>query len=254
MTWTLRPTLAYAWPVSWVWFLTVLAGSFAVSLAIRAVRDRVHNRTTALVQTPRGLALTTHRATFVFDQAARKVWLERDGVAPAHIALDSIRGVQVRVGYRDAGVEEMLLEGFGLSDFHRDYRDHRMSWSVVMNTQHGPVTVAALSQYKKRDLFDVVTEGMHAVLRSMGLYQRGEAVASRIEGETIAGLRSMGLNIRGGYEHLAARGALEGSPLPCEADLEMAQRQRPPAAVAPIEIPQAPSAGAGPGWPSASGR
>lgn len=237
-----------------MWFSTVLVGSFAVSLAIRGVRDRVHNRATSLAETPRGLALTTHRATFVFDQGARKVWLERDGVAPAHIPLDSVRGVQVRVGYRDAGVEEMLLEGFNLSDFHRDYRDHRMSWSVVMNTQHGPVTVAALSQYKKRDLFDVMTGAMHAILSSMGLYQRGEAVASRIEGETIAGLRSMGLNIRGGYEHLAARGALEGSPLPCEADLEMAKAMRPPAPVAPIEIPQAPAQSTGPGWPSASGR
>ncbi len=246
-----RETTAYRGGVAVSWVIGGLAASFGASLAIRGFRDRVHNGRSTLAPEPRGLSLTTHRARFVFDTRQRRIWLERDGAPPAHIKADSVRGVQVRVGFKDAGLEELVFEGFGITDMHREYRDHRLSWGVVLNTQHGPVTIAALSQYKKRDLWDFLTPLQHQLLGAMGLYEPGDQAAARIEGQFKAGLQSMGLNVRGGYEHLAATGALEGAPLPCEADLAAPAAPAPVRTPIGIDLPPPPSEGQ---WPSADGR
>lgn len=163
--------------------------------------------------------LETEVARFHFDPKAKKIWRHHGDTPPSHIKLTDVRGVQVRVGFKEAGLEELVLEGWNVMDLHPEYRDHRMHWNVVITTAHGPVPLAILSQYRKRDWLDFATPFQLWLLSVMGLYREGADVASDIEDATRQALRRAGLNVLGGYTDMKPSGALDGAPIPVDADL-----------------------------------
>jgi hypothetical protein len=125
-----------------------------------------------------------------------------------------------------------------------------MHWDVLLTTCHGSVPLARLTQYKKRDWFDLATPLQHAVLGWCGLYRDAADVASDLEHATRRALRGAGLNIRGGYDIVAPGGALEGSPMPTDADLPSRRpAPRPSPAPLAIDLPPPPD---NPRWTDAS--
>ncbi len=192
--------------------------------------------------------IETELGVYVFDGPAGKIHLQRPEGARAFVTLRDVRGVQVRVGYKEAALEEFFIEGWNLTDLHNDYRDHRMSWDVVLITCHGAVPLAHMSQYKKRDWFDLATPMQHAILAAFGWYRDGSEVAMQLDGEARRALRKAGLNVRGGYDTIAPKAALAGAPIPTDADLPRPGKgSTPPEA---IELPPPPD---NPRWESASG-
>jgi hypothetical protein len=240
--------------LEWAGAVLGFVGAAAASVAYRGYRCRVHGRRYALSAGPHGDVLASELGELRVDKAAGRLQLQRKGGAPAWIALSDVRGVQVRVGSKQALGEELLFEGVGVLDLvSDDYRDRRVTWDVVLVTAHGLVPVAHLSQYQVNDWFDFATPIQVAILRKLGKYELGQDVAARIEADLRALLRRAGLAIRGGHDAGLPTGALDGGLLP-----------RPPvrATPGPIEIPTTPDAGpagwpaaeGGPKWPDASGR
>lgn len=233
-------------PTSMAWSLMlVVPGALAASLAFRAFRSRVKGGRFTVHDD--GRVLQTDLGRYTFDQGAGKLHLERPEGHRSFIKLRDIRGVQVRVGLKEATLEEVFIEGWNLTDLHADYRDHRMYWDVVLNTCHGAVPLAHMSQYKKRDWFDLSTPLQHAVLSSVGLYRDGAAVAAELENATRRALRKAGLNVLGGYENIAPTGALAGAPVPTDADLPPPASPQPKAAPLEIDLPPPPD---NPRWES----
>ena len=224
-------------------------GAVTASLGFRAFRSRVKGSRFDVHEQGEIITLHTELGKYVFDGPAGKVHLERPDGARSFIKLRDVRGVQIRVGYKPAGVEEFFIEGWNITDLDPDYRDHRMHWDVVLNTSHGAVALAHMTQYKKRDWFDLATPLQHAVLGMVGLYRDGADVAARLEHHTLRALRKAGLNVLGGYDEIAPRGALAGAPVPTDDDLP--QPARPKAPPQAIELPPPPD---NPRWESASGR
>lgn len=232
-----------------VGFILAAVGAATASLGFRAFRSRVKGRRFEVSEQGEVVTLRTQLGTYVFDGPAGKVHLERPDGARSFIKLRDVRGVQIRVGYQPAGVEEFFLEGWNITDLDPDYRDHRMHWDVVLNTRHGAVALAHMTQYKKRDWFDLATPLQHAVLGMVGLYRDGADEAARLEHQTLRALRRAGLNVLGGYDEIAPRGALVGVPVPTDDDLPLPPK--PATAPEAIDLPPPPD---NPRWESASGR
>lgn len=200
---------------TWIGLFSIV---FGLRLVHRGIRARVHGRRFEHRTEGSRAVLKTELGVYRFDPSEGKLWIRRDDGDEAFVRSEDIRGVQTRVGYAPVRIEEMLWEDWGLTDLLPDYRDHRMYWDVVITTAHGLVPLARLSQHIKRDWFDFLTPVQLWLLRRLGFYCTGAEVADAIEAVTKRSLRAMGLNILGGYEHLAPFGALDGSPLPTDAD------------------------------------
>lgn len=258
----------------WIGVVGGVVAALLGSLAYRGFRCRVHGRKFALSGGDDGDTLQTELGRLRVDRAGAKIHIEREGGAPAWLRLSDVRGVQVRVGSKQALGEELLFEGVGITDLVSDeYRDRRLTWDVVLVTAHGLVPVAHLSQYRVNDWFDFATPIRLAILRKLGWYQEGRVVAARIEEALRAMLRRAGLNVRGGHEATLPTGALDGGlvppppfrpPNPAAPPTATATASPSATGPAPIEIPTDsdrtgpagwPCAdGSGPRWPDASGR
>lgn len=229
-----------SWPL-----ILVVPAALAVSLGFRAFRSRVRGGRFTVRDGGAVAAIETELGTYTFDGGAGKIHLERPGGARAFVSLRDVRGVQVRVGYKEAALEEVFFEGWSLTDMMAEYRDHRIYWDVVINTSHGAVPLAHMDQYKKRDWFDLATPVQHAVLSWVGLYRDGATVAASLEGAIRRALRKAGLNVIGGYGDVAPTGALHGAPIPTDDDLP---KPAPPReAPVAIDLPPPPS---NPRWES----
>ncbi|MGH1347756.1 MAG: hypothetical protein ACRBN8_39745 [Nannocystales bacterium] len=230
------------------WLLTFVVPAALGGLGYRAFRSRVRGGRFTVHDGGGVSMIETELGKYTFDRGAGKIHLERPGGVRAFVRLRDVRGVQVRVGLKEAGLEEAFFEGWNLTDLMAEYRDHRIYWDVVINTSHGAVPLAHMSQYKKRDWFDLATPAQHAVLSWVGLYRDGALVAASLEGAIRRSLRAAGLNVIGGYGEAAPTGALRGTPIPTDADLPKpapAPRERPLA----IDLPPPPD---NPRWESAS--
>ena len=208
--------------MSWSLFF-IIPGAMAASLGFRAVRSRVKGGRFSVHD--EGRVIRTELGTYTFDREAGKVHLQRAEGHRSFVKLGDVRGVQIRVGFREATWEEVFIEGWNLTDLYADYRDHRLYWDVVLTTAHGAVPMAHMSQYKKRDWFDLATPTQHAVLGAVGLYRDGADVAAELENATRRALRAAGLNVLGGYDQIAPSGALAGSPMPTDDHLPSPPRE-----------------------------
>ncbi len=226
------------------WALTfVVPGALAASLGFRAFRSRVRGGRFSVHDRGGVPVIETELGTYTFDRGAGKIHLERSDGVRSFVKLRDVRGVQVRVGYKESTLEEVFIEGWSFTDLMAEYRDHRIYWDVVINTSHGALPLAHMNQYKKRDWFDLATPTQHAILSMVGLYRDGADVAADLEDATRRALRSAGLNVIGGYEHVAPTGALHGAPVPTDADLPRREAPR------EIELPPPPD---NPRWESVS--
>ncbi len=224
--------------------IVVVPAALAASLGFRAFRSRVRGGRFTTHDGGGTSVIETDLGTYTFDRAAGKIHLERPGGARSFVKLRDVRGVQVRVGYKEAGLEEVFIEGWSLTDLMAEYRDHRVYWDVVINTSHGALPLAHMDQYKKRDWFDLATPAQHAILSWVGLYQDGAVVAASLEGATRRSLRKAGLNVIGGYGQAAPTGALHGAPIPTDDDLPQPAPRNAPMA---IDLPPPPD---NPRWES----
>ena len=227
------------WPL-----ILVVPAAVAASLGFRAFRSRVRGGKFTVYDRGGVAVIETELGTYTFDRGAGKIHLERPGGARAFVKLRDVRGVQVRVGYKEAALEEVFFEGWSLTDLMAEYRDHRIYWDVVINTSHGAVPLAHMDQYKKRDWFDLATPAQHAILSWVGLYKNGANVAADLEDATRQSLRKAGLNVIGGYGEAAPKGALHGAPIPTDADLPKPAAKQSPLA---IDLPPPPD---NPRWES----
>ncbi len=224
----------------WLYF-SIFPGIVAANLGFRAFRSRVKGGRFSARHEGGVSVLETELGRYTFDAGAGKIHLERSEGHRSYVRLRDVRGVQIRVGFKEATLEEVFIEGWNLTDLHADYRDHRLYWDVLITTCHGAVPLAHMSQYKKRDWFDLATPMQHFVLERMGWYRDGAAVAAALEDEARRALRKAGLNVLGGYDKVAPTGALDGAPIPTDADLpQSSPPPQPKPAPLSIDLPPPP--------------
>lgn len=204
--------------MGWLGPLFVLLSVLTVGLAFRGFRSRVRGGRFTSHEGGGVSVIETELGRYTFDPAARVIHLERPEGARAFVKLSDVTGVQVHVAYKEAALEELFIEGWSLTDFMAEYRDHRIYWDVVITTAHGAVPLAHMDQYKKRDWADFATPVLHTILSWMGLYRDGADVAASLENAARRSLRAAGINVIGGYG-AAPTGTLKGSFSPTEANL-----------------------------------
>jgi|GEM_PF-4884456 len=177
--------------------LVALALLVSWNLGFRAFRTRVHGRKFERFETTQGPGLETELGRIWIDRRAGVLRIQRKGGEESFVPLADLWRVGIQVGRAEATVEELFFEGWTITDFFGRFRDRRITWEIAIGARHGSIPVATLSQYDKRDFFDLATPVQLWILGKLGLYRPGCEVAGELECAVAELLREGGVRGHG---------------------------------------------------------
>jgi hypothetical protein len=179
--------------------LLLIALSIALPLALRAWHWRVHGDRIEFGNDGR---VRTMLGTFWYDRASSQLHVEPLGRQPATLDASGKARVIVVPDMQEAGAKEVLLSLVGVTDFDLTdllpaYRDHDKHAVIVLEIGTRRIPVAALRQYRARDMFDSIggNSSLRAILSGLRMYRDIDQLAEARAFEVAEVFRKQGLDI-----------------------------------------------------------